>query len=354
MDFRSTNSEWSKFLLFCGVELQSENSVCLWLFSDDSLGAKWAVGSGWVHQGTSRTAAGTLDMSLLAAAMTWEGKTCDWSSKPGGQLFKRCVSAGGRALSHPPTSSPSHPTQPPLPHTPHRLPTRWKVLMESKSRDCVVLPGEIIDLLHTLGCQLLGTFSQSSNVQFKKNLGFLSCPQPHPPSHLPFPFLQEEASFCVRAKVTQFLWRATTGRHKSAHLTNGPQIYQAKGFQGLEATSWHAMRRGSPVTQALPCAWTSGWFYCSQPGNQTLQRPPAHITFHKRSYWGINHFGDLRKAQSENVEMGGSAVLCWPAESGETEGCVKQKSHSHNLMTSSWKATYADRWFNNSYYFLLD
>lgn len=72
--------------------------------------------------------------------------------------------------------------------------------MESKSRGSAVLPGEIIDLLHTLGCQLLGTFSQNPYVRFERNLDFGPAP---PPS--PFPFLQEEASFCVRAKVTQFL-----------------------------------------------------------------------------------------------------------------------------------------------------
>lgn len=76
--------------------------------------------------------------------------------------------------------------------------------MESKSRGSAVLPGEIIDLLHTLGCQLLGTFSQNPYVRFERIWDFGPAPPPSPPPS-PFPFLQEEASFCVRAKVTQFL-----------------------------------------------------------------------------------------------------------------------------------------------------
>lgn len=152
----------------------------------------------------------------------------------------------------------------------------------------------------------------------------------------------------LRAKVTRFLWHAITDHHKSTHLTPGPKIYQPVGFGVWGPYRDMQWSGGLLVTQALSRVWSSAWFYCSQQGNQTLQRPWVHISFHKESYKGINHFGDLWKTQSERG--GREEVCCTDPKKTTKRGYVKWSWHRHILRSNLHchsnsklkKATYKD------------
>lgn len=199
------------------------------------------------------------------------------SLKSRGQVFNLNVSTG-RHLSHLPLPSVSSLSWPLLTLRSHRIASPpdercwWaaKTELESTSKtqarqfisvkSCVCIHSHLATPPKLQGGVLFGRFPKSRPVTWK-HLGFF------------FPVLslfscRKRPHFVLPAKVTQFLWRATTTYHKSTRLTMGPQIYQPECFES-GATSWHARRRGA---HRCPCAETYG--RCS-PTLQSRKRCPA-------------------------------------------------------------------------------
>lgn len=121
-------------------------------------------------------------------------------------------------------------------------------------------------------------------------------------------------------------WIISCSRRPPAKANSSSDAFKSISFES-GATVWHAKVAGcsqvpprwdlqpalphSAVTQAVPHAWTSAWFYCSQKGNQTLQRPRS-TSVSRAKLQGNKSFWEFMNQETGEGARG--RVLPWPPD----------------------------------------
>lgn len=254
-----------------------------------SRSGEWGMRSWEGQKGTRRTPFRDMKGNDPSCCCTWREKGRQAtvgrrSLKSRGQVFNLNVSKG-RTPSHLPLPS-SSPLSWPL----HSHSTQWKMLMNSKDRaptsrtqarqfftvKCCVW-SHLATPPKLRGNVLFGEFPKSRPVTWK-HLGLFFLPVLSSFSH------RRRPHFVLPANVTQFLWHAATGHHKSTHLTMGPQIYQPECFEsGGHIMTCKEVEGALSHASAAPCLDLR--LILLQPaGKPDATKAPGPHQFHKQSY----------------------------------------------------------------------
>lgn len=238
------------------------------------------------------------------------------SLKSRGHAFYPNVSAG-RALCHLPLLLPSLPFRDPC-----LLTASSSYLMKDVEdragadfQDCVRASGTIWPPLpKTQGGVLFRDFFPESRPVTWMHLG---CP---PPPLLSLLSCTKRPHFVLPAKVTQFLWRT---RHKSTHLTAGPQIYQPECFE----SGGHIMTRkeAGALSHASAAPRLDLSLILLQPaGKPDATKASGPHQFSQGKLLGNKSFWGFMKNETGGGGTGGcEEACCLDPKKTAKQGCVK-------------------------------